>query len=260
MTTTSRERRKGRMESRRSGRLDKTAYFVVGAILTLLATRVTIIRAQSAVPAGSSVVPYTAVLVETVTRPNGTRVAAPSQTQAIRSDGARLIKLGEGDKASRQLLFPNGLQAEVIDFLKAKSTTQKPVIASWLLDPRQDCARTLTGQSTRGNLAGIESVAGYRAAKIVADSTIKWLALDYGCAELRRTTDWGANGSSELALVSLIPGEPSPALFELPEHYKEGPPSAYAPPPSDKCGAECHESLRKHFERLDDDYYRHRPR
>lgn len=252
------------MESRFK-RVIRRGLYVGAAVLAINAIRLTIplVRAQSIspVPSGVAVVPYTVALTETVVSPDGRRMAAPAQTQAIRSDGARLIKNGEGDKSSRHLLFPSGIEVEVSDFLQAKSTTQKPVQGSWLLDPKADCARTVLGAVAYGDgsMTTLESVAGYRAAKIVSGVTTRWLALDHGCAPLKRIIDWGEKGSSELTLVSLIPGEPSSALFSTPDSYREGPPSAFAPPPDEKCSASCRESQRAHLERLDRAYYRYRP-
>ena len=249
------------MQTQRRRILHRTLY-VLAALLALNAARMTITMArdQSAVPSGVSIVPYTVTLIETVLAADGRKIADIPQTHAVRSDGARMIKTGEGDKGSRNVLLPNGIEAEVSDFLQAKSTTQKPVRASWLLDPRENCAKTMTGEAPFGQLVSVESVAGYRAAKLVAGSHTRWFALDHGCAVLKRIYDWGESGKSEQVLVSLIPGEPSPALFALPSHYREGPPSAFADEPSGTCDAKCRETRTAHFQRADTTYYRNRPR
>lgn len=239
----------------------KGALYVAIAALAVNAVRLAIkVEAQSVVPVGTRVVPYTATLTETVINSNGSRLVAPSQTWAVRSDGASVLKIGDGAIATRRLRFPSGLLAEVSDARRARSTTYKPVQGSWILDPRQNCAKTLSGVSTVPNPSvTLEQTSGYRTARISSDGMTHWYALDFGCAPVRRTIDFGKQGVSHLDLVSLISGEPPVTLFGIPDQYEEGAPSKFAHPPSENCDAACKGRHRDHFEKLDKSYYLNRP-
>jgi hypothetical protein len=205
------------------------------------------------------IVPYTVILDETVSNAQGRPVAAPSQTWAVRSDGAVAVKIGDGEKGSRQIRLSSGLQVEVIDAVQAKSTTLRPIADLGIPDPNQNCLPTTGGKSKAGErLAAVERLDGYRVARITAGSTTRWLALDHGCAIVRRIIDFGEQGSSRLELVSLIPGEPSESLFLVPANYRETAPSGLGPAPSAKCDAACEEARRAHFERLDATYFKYR--
>lgn len=213
------------------------------------------------IPPGATVVPYTVTLTETLVSPAGVRSAAPSQTYAVRSDGTTVMRLGDGTKSSRQIRSPFGIEVQLSDALRAKSTMAIPTTESWFRDPRTNCTRTLNGGVPReGESAPIvEQIAGYRTVRMTTGSRIRWYALDHGCALIRRISDFGAGGSSRLELVVLIPGEPSAALFNVPDEYTEGPPSSFVPQPGPACDADCQESRRQHFERLDARYFRNRP-
>jgi hypothetical protein len=86
-----------------------------------------------------------------------------------------------------------------------------------------------------------------------------WYALDAGCALIKRTLAFDGGGASNLELVSLIPGEPSAALFAAPSDYREAAPSAFLTPPED-CDASRAENRRRLIERLDETYNRYRVR
>jgi hypothetical protein len=80
-----------------------------------------------------------------------------------------------------------------------------------------------------------------------------------GCALIRRHLPYENGGASNLELVSLVPGEPSSALFTTPADYREVPPSAFLKPP-EQCDASCAESRARLIERLDAEYYKYRVR
>lgn len=211
-------------------------------------------RNVSARERGIAVVPYTVTLTEVVVGRAGRSFDPPDQTWAFRSDGASLLKLGDGPGGSRQLVFPDGVRVEVNDFQLGKSTTLVPTLSPEQRQPDAMCLRLsgLSGRAWQLRKAVIEHVRGFRTARVSDGSVTQWFALDYGCALVRRTANFGAQ-KSQLELVSLIPGEPSEALFEVPDHYREGPPSMFAP-------ASSSESLRRHFEVLDRNYEQYRLR
>jgi hypothetical protein len=243
--------------------LVKAALCLAIVLLTANAVRLAIpkVWAQSVavVPNGGTAVPYTVVLTETVTNAAGQRRAAPTQTFAVRSDGATVLKLGDGE--SRHIRFTSGIQVEVSDVLRVKSTTYRVIRESWLLDPSENCTKSLTGTvpAIAKGTTTIEEVAGHRTVKIVSGSTTRWFALDHACALIRRTNNYMSQGSSQLELVSLTPGEPDDALFQIPADYQEGAPSAFVAAPSADCDAACRESQKRHLERLDKSYYSNRP-
>jgi hypothetical protein len=185
-------------------------------------------RAQtlSTVPPGATVVPYTVVLAEVMVSASGNRQAGPSQTWALRSDGATVLKIGEGDKATRLVRYPHGTRVEVSDHMRAKRTLSKLEDPPSHRDPQKTCANPLGSASPdRGeSSATIDTVQGHRAAKIFRGAATNWYALDAGCALIKRTLTFEAGSASHLELVSLIPGEPSAALFAVPADYRESAP------------------------------------
>jgi hypothetical protein len=255
-----------RIFSARPGARDllRRALYTVVVLLALNAVRMAMpnLRALpvSAAQARADVVPYTVTLRETVVSSSGRRLAAPVQTLAVRSDGATVLRIGDGDKSTRHIRFPSGITVEVSDALRARSTIYRPGKSS-IRAPRENCTKTVDGEVAREGQsdATLAHVSGYRAVRITSGGTTHWFALDYGCALLERIVDSGAQGSSHLELVTLIPGEPSEALFQVPDEYREGAPSRFAPPPPDASNARCAESRKAHFERLDRSYYRNRP-
>jgi hypothetical protein len=106
-------------------------------------------------------------------------------------------------------------------------------------------------------LLGEENVYGYRAARLQKDGITWWLALDYGCAILKRRAEWTGQGQAgERTLVSLTPGEPQAALFHVPQSYREFPPSAMF---AAQTGAAAAGQRREALARADELYRRHRP-
>jgi hypothetical protein len=227
----------------------------VGAVaLATNAVRLAIpgLRAQVA-----RVTPYTVVLAETVIGPDGQRKAGPTQTWAVRSDGSTAIYLGRSP-TSRTIQFASGTMVIANDILRRKSTMPRRSGDTSVLDPRQRCTKTIAGHQPFDNQPTVveETVVGYSAVRISQGDSTSWYALDFGCAPIRQRTDFGQQGASEKELVTLIPGEPAPAIFALPEDYKEGPPSSLQSE-SGKCGSACAEQRRRRFERLDAHYYEH---
>ena len=82
-------------------------------------------------------------------------------------------------------------------------------------------------------LSGNEDVNGYHTVKIAVktakDTLTTWFALDYGCAVVKFEANWEGGARTEQELVTLLPGEPSPALFDVPADFAEVAPSKMLP-------------------------------
>jgi hypothetical protein len=240
-------------------RAAKAALFVSLVLLAVNAARIGAgqVTAQGPVTAlasGAAPVPYTVVLAESILSKTGQRSVGPNQTWAVRSDGAYVFQIIEGGVTTRHITFPDGTRIDVNDTVHAKSTVRKPLERHWLKDPQQNCVSPPhRGIPIPQTAPTIETVQGHRAARISKYATTTWYALDAGCATLQRDIVYEQGGSSRLQLVSLIPGEPSAALFTTAADYREGTPSAFLQPPG-PCGPACLESRKKHFERLDEQY------
>jgi hypothetical protein len=187
----------------------------------------------STIKPGAVVVPYTVVLSEVVVGSSGNTTTGPSQTWALRSDGATVLKIGEGDKATRLVSYPDGTRVEVSDSLRAKRTLSKLNDPPSPRDPQKMCAMPVGPAAANRNESppALDSVQGHRAARISRGAATNWYALDAGCALLKRSLGFEAGGASHLELVSLIPGEPSAELFAAPADYREAASPASAPIP-----------------------------
>jgi hypothetical protein len=172
------------------------------------------------------VVPYTVVLNEVVVSASGNRQLGPSQTWALRSDGATALKIGEGEKGTRLVHYPDGTRVEVSDHMRAKRTLSKLAESPSHRDPQKTCAnpRGSASPDRPESSPTIDTVLGHRAARISRGAATNWYALDAGCALIKRTLTFDAGGASHLELVSLIPGEPSAVLFAVPADYREAAP------------------------------------
>ena len=222
------------------------------AALAVNGIRLGVVRATAQVGPQST---FTVVLEETVTGRDGKARVASTQTWAVRSDGSTLMKLGASETGSRLIWFPSGIEVMTSDRLRLKSTIRKPDSPP-RLDPGSGCTNPhITNEKSSG-----ETVEGYRAAKVTSGAKDRalttWYALDHGCAKVKSSMGFETGDRSELRLVTLIPGEPEAALFDVPEDYQEGPPSALAGPlAAERCGPPCQE----HWKRQDAEYYKHRP-
>jgi hypothetical protein len=199
------------------------------------------------------------VLAETVTGPNGVSGIASIGTIAMRSDGSTVLRLGTTVKGSRRIQFASGLRVSTNDVTRRMSSTMHDPVVEPERDASTRCARTRTGAPVE-NLAGVEQVAGVRAAKYIEKSrsgivATRWFAVDFGCAPLGDVTVFKDGAISRKEVQAFQPGEPDPALFAVPADYQEGPPSTLAPP-----GLVKHEQLKKRDEILDRGYYERRSR
>jgi hypothetical protein len=187
--------------------------------------------------ASTKPVPYTTILRETLTNPDGSNPRLTmEETWAVRGDGSRYVRLAYLDqqRASRVVQFASGREVRINESTETKSTTQLDGFDSSVLhrDPTTNCISSLVGlpfTSIPETIIGEEVVSGYRAVKLVSGTDrnlTMWFALDYGCALLGGTVDFGPSGGvSHKQLVALIPGEPDPSLFLIPSSFVEGPPS-----------------------------------
>ena len=204
-------------------------------------------------------IPYTVTLREFVHGPNGTTTLGPEYTDAVRSDGSVLMRwVGRGSQ--RLLYLSSGFQVDTNEGTNTKSSMRMPGWnpASWQRDPDSKCVNSLAGTpvtSTPDTFLGEETIAGYRTAKITDGPTTSWHALDYGCALVKDRWDFSATEFSEKELIALVAGEPDAALFEVPAHYREVPPSERILGPKKECPG-CNEHSDEVLQELDKAYKR----
>lgn len=173
-------------------------------------------------------VPYTAILQDYFVNSDGSVVPKSRMTWAVRGDGSRVIEAtnptASGATFSERILnFASGKKMYIMGGDKQETTTfsksgRGP--SAWLPDPRDRCL--IQGVDSE-QFVGEENVDGYRTAKITDGPVTSWFALDFGCAIIKERADWGGGQVSETKLLALIPGEPSPALFEEPANLREVP-------------------------------------
>jgi len=156
---------------------------------------------------------------------------------------------------------PAGTQITTNDLSQKRSTVRRPVNSNaWYRNLQAGCTDT---DAVGERVLGEETVDGYRTVKISTAANGKgqtvWYSLDHDCAVIRARMDFGGLESDEWRLVTLVPGQPEDTLFAIPSSYQEGPPSALDPaPPATVCGADCQAQLKRHFQRRDAEYYKHR--
>lgn len=226
--------------------------------LTVLALYAAGLRAVPQVRPDASVSDgYTAVMVEILTRRDGSTQLASLQTIAKRSDGAIVRKLAPEGKGGRQIFFPSGLIVETNDVLRRKSTIQGPSNAN--------SVRTGTGNSrcqpeqATEEFAGEEMIGIHRVAKYVKPAvddrqSTSWYAMDVDCLKVRYLVQYAGLEESATHLVTIVPGPPAGALFDT-SNFAEGPPSTLTNDGSKNCDADC--VTRK--QRRDKAYFEHRP-
>ncbi|HWQ33134.1 MAG TPA: hypothetical protein VNQ79_09780 [Blastocatellia bacterium] len=223
----------------------------------------------------SGPIPYTVILRETSYGADGTATVTSETTEAIRSDGSRLFSRtplhNPAEGVVRDLTLASGVEVIVNDLANLKSTVAPGFLKNRRLadmhrDPGSNCINSFDGKPylagpVKEVVEGEEIVAGYRTVRISSGAVTSWLALDYGCACVKDRIDFGKDkGYSEHNLVALYPGEPNAALFAVPEHVREVPPSERIMANwKGDCGPDCSERRNQQLRRMDDDYYRNRP-
>jgi hypothetical protein len=200
-------------------------------------------------------VSYTVTLREIVHAPDGTTTVSREITEAVRSDGSRVMG---SDKGDRMVQFSSGLEVDTNDKESTKTSMRHPKqdAASLQRDPISQCLNSIAGRpmsSSQETFLGVETISGYQTAKIQSDIITSWYALDYGCALLKDRWEFTPFEVTEKELVSLVAGEPTAALFEIPTHYREVPPSERMLG-SKKDHQACNEATQKLLQKLDENY------
>lgn len=200
--------------------ITRYSLYIIAVLLLVNAGRVQLPK----VGATATLVPYTVVLQERVfSKDSSEGRVASTQTWAVRSDGARVIKMGNEGRGSRLIELPSGIHILTNDVTRAKSTTRHP--------PRPQTFAIDANCQPAGNPAfiGFDHIAGIRTAKYrrSADdrSDTAQYAIDYGCQKVGSVLEFNTGERSETVLLSFTPGPPRADLFSVPEDYREGPPS-----------------------------------
>jgi len=222
----------------------------------------------------SQPVPYTVVLRQTIHHSNGTVTVFRDITEAFRSDGSRAVQLTPIQDPTtgviRHLTLASGNKVTIDELTSLKSTyTHGHNMAMLQRDPSSKCLNSLAGNPMQQNslkeiVEGEETISGMRTVRISDNGGITdWLALDYGCAVVKKRWDFGKDGGvNEYHLISLIPGEPDPSIFEVPAAIREVSPSermdVYLRVTGKNCDT-CSQNLRKAALKQDAWYSTHRP-
>lgn len=203
---------------------------IAGLAFNAFRTHAPVIKAAMRVP---KPVAYTVVLDMVTVQPNGAAPLTSRLTEAVRGDGSRVFDVTDVTPnkpfSERIIDFANGEQLTILEHKSKKSTTFDPVNntpSKRLLDASNNCLRPT---STAEQNLGEEVVDGYRTVRISSGGGTRWHALDYGCALVKDRMEWSDGQVSEKKLVTLIPGEPSPSLFDDPSGFEEVPPSQMSP-------------------------------
>ena len=233
------------------------AFGLIGALLLFSVTLAAQPRRSAA--GAARLVPYTVSLEEVTINAAGREGVASYQTFALRSDGARVVRLGRTREGGRTLVFPSGRRVAINDRSARKSTDYTASRGGPLQDPRANCART------NEVFAGMREIAGYRAAAVRVSSGDRsvemFRAVDFSCAPLGDTMTFSTGERSVKRVTSFIPGEPAAELFEIGAHLIEGPPSMLEPIDRLGCDAGCQAQMKVILEMRDASYFRNqRPR
>jgi len=176
--------------------------------------------------------PYTVPLEETQVMGQRREPTGAILTEAVAADGSqmkRLERLRRGAQlSSRLVLLALGTRIETDDILEKATRTRFDLtrLQESTRDPGARCLKALSGRSISKEEVVIaqERMAGHEAVKVHTPSSVAWFALDAGCAPLKYVYDFGQHLIEQTA-VSLISGEPDPALFFVPTRYVEVRPS-----------------------------------
>lgn len=204
------------------------------------------------------ITPLTFSTEERVTSASGLRNRlAAIQTVAIRADGSRVVRLGPEGVGGRTISFADGMKVLTHDRLQTRSSTVSEWRPRLTRLPSQGCVESAVEES----LLGVEPLLGLDAVKIASGDTTAWYALDYGCVLLTRVIVHSQGGSvSRTILVSASPGDPDAALFSIPDHFVEGPPSALTAieRAQKPCSQECRDGQAAYFKMHDAEYEKFR--
>jgi len=185
------------------------------------------------------------------------RRLASLQTTAIRADGARVTRLGPKGYGGRTLRLPGNVMVLTHDELRTRSTLHRSHPTTGLARrPTRGCAAE-TGDEV---ILGVERLMDVEVVKIVSAQRTTWYALEFGCVALRQVVAHPDGSVSRTELTEFSPGEPAAKLFEVPEDYREGPPSALeaALRQSEPCSPACQKAQENYFRMHDAEYWKTR--
>jgi hypothetical protein len=251
-------------EKIRFGRLINLFFWVIAVALLINVARIVVPRLKvHALDLTSQATPshsYTSILRETLYDSQGhAQPSIATYTWAVRADGSRIgrSEILDGPMTKqRNISFASGEVVSINELAHMKSTTTYRDVNpdSWIRDPRSNCLNSMNGQRMMDGeeLSGNESVNGYQAVRIAVktpakDTLTSWFAPNYGCAIVKFEANWEGGARTEQDLVTLLSGEPSPALFSVPADYAEVAPSKMLPSSISSDTAQ----------RLDQKYYAH---
>ena len=218
-------------------RLVRWGVWGTALILTMNAVRlaVPLFKGQRRQTDGPNVryvpVPHTVVIRNVAHGADGVDVVGFDETLAVRSDGSRVSRR-EGSGAStyyvlRTIHFASGDRIEIDDVRELKSTESGRY--DWLdvRDPASNCLKSVLGRPVALNqhFVKLETVEGHSAAIVASSRLTIWYALDLGCEIVKTRVAPTLRGYSAKDPIVMRTGEPDPALFVVPAHYREAPPS-----------------------------------
>jgi hypothetical protein len=204
--------------------------------------------------------PYTVSLEQSRLYPNGEQKYVNIQLIAVRSDGSMVEKFSsppgsDHPEVFRTVYLSQGLAIGIRDLAALKYTMTVDSNSNNAERPRLP-ANQCVYPGTQESYLGTETLEGYRAAKVTSGQMFtSWYALDYSCALIGSQAVWKDGSTTVKKLISLVSGEPDPALFYIPSSYKEVPPSQW----HYINGAPIPESERKLMDKLDATYWKRRP-
>ena len=189
---------------------------------------------QIAVVTAGSLAPYTVVLDEKVTRTDGTVVQGARQIHALRSDGSIAMRMEALDASRplsvRRILLAQGARITTDDIRELKSTVRlnPERLAGSLRDPATRCTMSLLGRpmgpdEIAGSIHALEH--GIKAISIAVDNLTMRFAINLSCAPLGHVVTYSPQSHGRLEPTEIRGGEPDQALFDVPSHYKEVPPT-----------------------------------
>lgn len=164
---------------------------------------------------------------------SGNLVYTNEYLDALRSDGAVAYGFTSQVARTRRIAFPNGSGIVINELIAKKSTWRQKFTGIRIArNPSTQCSSEADAKVGIA-LEGTETVGGYRTFRLVqagSEGTWKgWYAPDLACALLQTRLEHNS-GVTEQQLVSVTPGEPDPALFQVQENIQETLPSGLYPP------------------------------
>lgn len=149
---------------------------------------------------------------------------------AVRSDGSSVKRFDSlnllAPVSSRMITFSSGLVVTTNDVREEKtvvSTTSN--VHATLRDPSSGCLNSFLGTPFAPDQQALdgEDLLGYRTVRIRQPNKVSWVAPDLGCAVLKTRISHPTGQVIEQAASRVLPGEPAPDMFALPDRYRDVP-------------------------------------